>query len=443
MSAPGGIVAGEGQQPARQKGLTDTLGEQVTGIVAPVSICMALTVALVRVLNPTGASGSSAVAIATVYYSEDAGDSTGEKLAGSVINALIFVAIIGAMTMVLFLLFKYKCYKVIYAYMGFAGFNIFFFLTGTLWLKLMQAWHLHIDAISFCFILYNFAVVGMLGLFFMPVPISMKQGYLIVTGIVVAYIFTLIPEWTTWVLLVAMALYDLCAVLTPGGPLKLLVEMAMERNQEIPALVYESRPTRAGSAPGQWHSRRRRQVAEQQQPVAEETEEVGSGRAGALGEAREVGAETAARSGRSAETYLVSDDADAASPLMPGHVNPSPPRAVVGAPALLAPRTDDPETASNAGSDFGIPDSIKLGLGDFIFYSVLVGRASMYDMFTVYACYLAIVAGLGITLLLLAVMQKALPALPFSIMLGVMFYFLSRLVLEPVIVPMVTHLLFF
>lgn len=60
----------------------------------------------------------------------------------------------------------------------------------------------------------------MLGLFFMPVPITMKQGYLIVTGIVVAYIFTLIPEWTTWVLLVAMALYDLCAVLTPGGPLK-------------------------------------------------------------------------------------------------------------------------------------------------------------------------------------------------------------------------------
>jgi presenilin 1 len=71
-----------------------------------------------------------------------------------------------------------------------------------------------------CGVLLLWQVVGMLGLFFMPVPISMKQGYLIVTGIVVAYIFTLIPEWTTWVLLVAMALYDLCAVLTPGGPLK-------------------------------------------------------------------------------------------------------------------------------------------------------------------------------------------------------------------------------
>ena len=63
-------------------------------------------------------------------------------------------------------------------------------------------------------------VVGVVALFFGPAPIMMKQGYLIVTGVATAYMFTFIPEWSTWVLLLAMALYDICAVLTPHGPLK-------------------------------------------------------------------------------------------------------------------------------------------------------------------------------------------------------------------------------
>lgn len=94
-------------------------------------------------------------------------------------------------------------------------------------------------------------------------------------------------------------------------------------------------------------------------------------------------------------------------------------------------------------NDLGLPDAIKLGMGDFIFYSVLVGRAAMYDMLTVFASYLAIVAGLGTTLILLALFRKALPALPISIALGVTFYFLARIVLEPVVLPLSVHLLYF
>eukprot|EP00958_Prasinococcus_capsulatus_P024508 scaffold3836_cov417-Prasinococcus_capsulatus_cf.AAC.10 len=71
----------------------------------------------------------------------------------------------------------------------------------------------------------------------------------------------------------------------------------------------------------------------------------------------------------------------------------------------------------------------------------MVGRAAMYDLMTVFACYFGVIAGLGITLLLLTIFQKALPALPVSIALGVVFYFLTRLVVEPVVVDLASQLL--
>lgn len=74
---------------------------------------------------------------------------------------------------------------------------------------------------------------------------------------------------------------------------------------------------------------------------------------------------------------------------------------------------------------------------------MLVGRAAMFDMMTVFASFLAIIAGLGVTLLLLALARKALPALPVSIALGVAFYFLTRLVMEPVIVPLALNQVYF
>ena len=50
--------------------MLDDLGEEVTGVVTPVSICMALTVALVRILNPTGESPTGGVYLASAYYTE-------------------------------------------------------------------------------------------------------------------------------------------------------------------------------------------------------------------------------------------------------------------------------------------------------------------------------------------------------------------------------------
>lgn len=450
-----------------EKGILDVVGGEIVGIVTPVSICMFLVVSLVHILDPRG-EDAPVSNIAMMVYDEQATDSFSEKLGGALLNAVVFVVIVTLVTFVLFALFYYRCTKCLRVYMGFSSFTVLCWMGGIVAAQIIKKYSIPIDLITFLIVTINIASVGVAAVFFCRMPIAVTQGYLIAIGMLVAFWFTKLPEWTTWVLLLAMAAYDVVAVLTPRGPLNLLVELAMERDEDIPALIYEARPTvpagtmrmpppQAQMAAADRPRRERRwgrprssneppQGTDLQEtsgenglvsgaPTEPEVGILGSRLVSATGEAGTLHAFSTA-----VNENQVSDDDRAPLVQRQSESSTTPqlehrPRAVNGGSQHL--EEDDEHMG------LGLSGAIKLGLGDFVFYSVLVGRAAMYDLMTVYACYLAIVAGLGATLVLLAVWKRALPALPISISLGVVFYFLARLIVDPFILDMSSNLVFF
>lgn len=479
--------------PAMEKGILDVVGGEIVGIVTPVSICMFLVVTLVHILDPRG-EDAPVSNIAMMVYNEQASDSFSEKLGGALLNAIVFVVIVTLVTFMLVALFYYRCTRCLRVYMGISAFTVLAWMGGIVAVQIIKLYSIPIDVITFLICTINFASVGVAAVFFCRMPIMVTQGYLIVIGMLVAFWFTKLPEWTTWVLLLAMAAYDVVAVLTPRGPLNLLVELAIERDEDIPALIYEARPTVSGRmqmppSPAQMGSdaerprvRRWNRRASRSSNPSPDTElgesPMSSGNASQRGstltaavddsqnlitgpptepEVGIIGSRLISSTGEGGALHAVSiilhensHMDDDTVPLVQQQTNsPSSPATLGRSEAEFDHRSRPMNGATQHSEDgdeetgIGLSGAIKLGLGDFVFYSVLVGRAAMYDLMTVYACYLAIVAGLGATLILLAVWQRALPALPISISLGVIFYFLARLVMDPFVLDMSTNLVFF
>ncbi|XP_071731544.1 presenilin-like protein At2g29900 [Rutidosis leptorrhynchoides] len=405
-------------QNPRPTSILHSLGEEIIRIITPVSICMFSVVILVSVLTTDSSNSSSINTIATIAYTETTSDSEWDKFKGALLNSLVFVIVVTLVTFLLVLLFYFRCTKFLKYYMGFSAFLVLGFMGGEIALFLIQVFNIAIDAFTFVILLFNFTIVGVLAVFMSKVPIFVTQSYMVIIGVLTAYWFTMLPEWTTWVLLVAMSLYDLAAVLLPGGPLRLLVELAISRDEDIPALVYEARPVmdpRVNTVVQRRVWRDRRVDPESHTGPQIDTNSTGTSQNVEGGHVGQVG--------------QVDQVHELSAPLIERIRDHG-----------LAGEGDN---VNLEGIGLGSSGAIKLGLGDFIFYSVLVGRAAMYDYMTVYACYLAIVAGLGITLILLALYQKALPALPVSVLLGVLFYVLTRVFLEEFVVQCSSNLVMF
>ena len=438
--------------------------------------------------------GAEQMAQAYQVWKIDEAASTGENIGWALANGLVMVSVICLMTFVIVLLYRFECMKCLIGYMMLCSTTLLGFLGGHMYYVAIQIYRLPVDKLSFYLVLWNFAAVGVLAIFFgKGLTKEVTQGYLIATSVILAWHLDYFDEYTTWTLLFMLAMYDLCAVLTPCGPLKALVNlMSRDDAPEMPGLLYEAdlppEARRPSGAPLKKASTAEKGASEAQKdgilnsrspanintsqtaelPLAiarvynlkitsipRESEAIFS-------TSKSSGSSSESGGSRSSSPLLAAGDVD--GPLeMPEKPSPTQLKAkvVVKLPRqggrieevnrngkisyMERDRNGEPkrflsvdslgrvfsESNNEVDEEDDGNNTIRLGLGDFIFYSVLVAKAAQYSYTTFAACVLVILAGLGGTLILLSVFRHALPALPISVCLGIFFYFVTRALMEP------------
>ena len=182
----------------------------------------------------------------TVFKSDDttrANQSIGTNLAQSIGNSFIIVTFIGAVTFLIVILYKYRFLKCLIGYMIFSSASLLGALGSTLLNVAIEKYRIPVDTFTFYFFIFNFAVTGVIAIFYQNgIPMYITQSYLVATSVILAWQLAHFDPWTTWTLLVFLALYDLCAVLSPCGPLKALVGLMQQDDApDMPGLLYEAR----------------------------------------------------------------------------------------------------------------------------------------------------------------------------------------------------------
>ena len=370
-------------------------------IAIPVVLTLVIDAIITRVLENIHDSVSLDRSFSeTVNYS-----SGGLSTEWSIYLALILVGAIILMTALLLFCYFKGCTMVIYVWMVVAVTIILSYYVYMYFGRFPRLLNFPMDWIAFVLFTLNLVVVGDLSIFWRAPPI-VTQAFLIFISVIIAMVFLTFPDWTIWILLVILVIYDCCVVLCPFGLLNMLIKKSEERNDEIPALVYAS----AAYTMKEDHSWNEYEGWEQGNDTTSDQSENNE----SVDEETQGPEETETQSNDHREqdegdeeveettNQRFRDESESEQPRRRSHRH----------------RKEKKKKER---------DGVRLGLGDFCFYGILITRAARLGWDLTILCIFAVILGLSLTLLLLAWLQRPLPALPISLILGIIFFVIGAL----------------
>jgi presenilin 1 len=424
----------------------ETYSFRILKIAIPVVLTLVIDALVTRFLEDTHGSVSLDRGFSETMSYSDQGVST----EWSIYLALIMIASIVVVTAIIVALYWFGCLKILFGWMIIAVTLILSFYVYVIFGEVPTLLNVPYDWFSFVIFVANIVTVGDMSIFWRA-PLIVTQVILVFISVMIALVFLSLPDWTIWVLLVLLVIYDAVVVLCPGGLLNLLVKKSEERGDELPALVYSSAAwihdeeeegsgssssssssssTGEGSAPPPPPPPPEEPPADVEKPAEERERGRGRGRGRARGRARPQG-EDGERPRRAPRPPGEDGEKPPRAPRPPGEEGerprraPRPPGEEGERPRRKRPDGEEPkgERKKRDGKKKKKErEGVRLGLGDFCFYGILVTRAARLGWDLVILCVFAVILGLSLTLLCLAVFQRALPALPFSLVLGIIFF---------------------
>uniref|UniRef100_A0A7S3VF91 Acyl-coenzyme A oxidase n=1 Tax=Chaetoceros debilis TaxID=122233 RepID=A0A7S3VF91_9STRA len=171
----------------------------------PVVICMilsALAVTFIQIEEQRDIATETMTDAYTVIDISNPSNSNLRNFGASLVNGLVIVSVVAAMTFLIVILYKYRCMKLLLGYMVLSSGILLGFLGGYMFYVFIQKYNIIIDQFTFYCIVINFAIVGTIATFYTKgIPIIVTQTYNIATSVILAWQLSHFNDWTAWTLL--------------------------------------------------------------------------------------------------------------------------------------------------------------------------------------------------------------------------------------------------